>query len=94
MQIFFFFFLFLFSFYSYPQFVELLLCYRSRAATHDIASTVVLREGYEVANAVGTAKEGAETVEAESQSGMWRGTIGESIHQETELLGSFLVGKT
>ena len=75
------------------ELVELFGSDGGRTARHDVATTVVLGEGNEVADAVGTTKEGAETVETEGETGMWRRTIGKGVHQEAELGSSALVGK-
>ena len=75
------------------ELVELLGRDGRGAAGHDVATAVVLGEGDEVADAVGSAKEGAETVETKGQAGMGRRTLGEGIHEETKLGGGTLVGE-
>ena len=75
------------------ELVELLGRDGRGAAGHDVATAVVLGEGDEVADAVDTAEEGAETVEAEGETGMWRRAVGEGVHEEAELCGGTLVGE-
>ena len=73
--------------------VQLLLGNRRRRAAHHIAAGVVLREGDEVANAVGATEERAETVEAEGQTSVRRCTVLKGTHQEAELLLRLFVGE-
>ena len=75
------------------QLIQLLLRYRRGRAAHHVAAGVVLREGDEVADAVGTAEQGAETVETESQTSVRRCAVLEGTHQEAELLLSLFVGE-
>ena len=75
------------------QLVQLLLGNRGRRAAHHVATGVVLREGDEVADAVGATEERAETVEAEGQTSVRRCAVLEGTHQEAELLLRLLVGE-
>ena len=75
------------------QFIQLLLGNRRGRAAHHIAASVVLREGNEVADAVGATEKRAETVEAEGQTSVRRCSVLEGTHQEAELLLSLLVSE-
>ena len=82
-----------FQIQRYLKLIQLLLSNRGGRAAHHVAAGVVLWEGNEVADAVGTAEERAETVETEGQTSVWWCAVLESSHQETELLLCRLVGE-
>ena len=71
----------------------MLLCDWRRRAAHHVSSSVVLREGDEVADRVGATEERAETVEAEGQASVRRCAILEGAHQEAELFLCLLVSE-
>ena len=52
----------------------------------------VLREGFDVADVLGLAKNHRETVQTEGDAAMGRGAITEGVDEPTELLGDILVG--
>lgn len=77
----------------YTQFIQLLFFHARRCIDHHVATGGVLGERDGIADAVQSREDGDKPVEAKGDSAVWRCSILESTHQETELFPRLLLGE-